>query len=158
MEKINLSEILKHCPEGMKLWTDLYGEVELAGGDVGLYYPIAIKTNVYNYNIGITATGAYLTDSNQDDIFPCILWPDSGRTWDSWQEKIMPKCYGKVIVDAGGFFYIVGVGIFVDVNGSEIEECDFNFTGARFANNTEIEDFVKILGAVRSPSVVMRYS
>ena len=30
--------------------------------------------------------------------------------------------------------------------GAEIEECDFNFTGARFANDTEIEDFVKILG------------
>lgn len=145
MEKINLSEILKHCPDGMKLWTDLYGEVELAGGDVGLLYPISIKTNIMTSNVGITATGSYQTDSNSNDILPCILWPDSGRTWDNWQEKIMPKCYGKVIVDAGGFFYIVGVGIFVDVNGSEIEECDFNFTGARFANDIEIEDFVKIL-------------
>lgn len=146
MEKINLSEILKHCPEGMKLWTDLYGEVELVGGDIGLVFPISIKTKLYNSNFGITATGAYQVDSNGGDTLPCILWPDSCRTWDSWQEKIMPKCYGKVIVDAGGFFYIVGVGIFVDVNGSEIEECDFNFTGARFANDTEIEDFVKTLG------------
>lgn len=146
MEKINLSEILKHCPEGMKLWTDLYGEVELVSGDVGLIFPISIKTKLYNSNFGITATGAYQVDSNGDDTLPCILWPDSGRTWDSWQEKIMPKCYGKVIVDAGGFFYIVGVGIFVDVNGSEIEECDFNFTGARFADDIETEDFVKTLG------------
>lgn len=146
MEKINLSEILKHCPEGMKLWSDLYGEVELVGGDIGFIFPISIKTKLYSSNFGITATGAYQVDSNGDDTLPCILWPDSCCTWDSWQEKIMPKCYGKVIVDAGGFFYIVGVGIFVDVNGSEIEECDFNFTGARFANDTEIEDFVKILG------------
>ena len=146
MEKINLSEILKHCPEGMKLWTDLYGEVELVGGDIGLIFPISIKTKLYNSNFGITATGAYQVDSNGDDTLPCILWPDSCRTWDNWQEIIMPKCTGKVIVDAGGFSFIVCVGFFVDETGAEIEECDFNFTGARFANDTEIEDFVKILG------------
>lgn len=145
MEKINLSEILKHCPEGIKLFSDLYGEVELVGGEVGIAYPISIKTNVHNTNVGLTATGAYQADINGDDTLPCLLWPDSCRTWDNWQEIIMPKCTGKVIVDAGGFSFIVCVGFFVDVNGSEIEECDFNFTGARFANSTEIEDFVKTL-------------
>ena len=146
MEKINLSEILKHCPEGIKLWTDLYGDVELVGGEVGIAYPISIKTNVHNTNVGYTATGAYQADINGDDTLPCILWPDRGRTWDRWQESIMPQCVGKVIVDFGGDSYIVGKGVMYSVCGFHINNDDFDFTEARFADEKEEENFLLRLG------------
>lgn len=146
MEKINLSEILKHCPKGMKLWTDLYGEVELVGGEVGIYYPISIKTNSLNYNVAITATGAYQTDPNGDDMLPCILWPDRGRSWDRWQDIIMPQCVGKVIVDFGGDSYIVGKGVMYSVCCFHINNDDFDFTEARFADEKEEANFLLRLG------------
>lgn len=146
MEKINLSEILKHCPEGIKLWTDLYGDVELVGGEVGIAYPISIKTNVHNTNVGYTATGAYQADINGDDTLPCILWPDRGRTWDRWQESIMPQCVGKVIVDFGGDSYIVGKGVMYSVCGFHINNDDFDFTEARFADEKEEVNFLLRLG------------
>lgn len=146
MEKINLSEILKHCPKGTKLWTDLYGEVELVGGDVGICYPISIKTNVHNTNVGYTATGAYQADINGDDTLPCILWPDSRRTWDEWQKIIMPQCVGKVIVDCAGDGYLVGKSVMYSERGLYIQFGDFEYTNAKFADEKEEVNFLLRLG------------
>jgi hypothetical protein len=146
MEKVNLSEILKHCPEGIKLWTDLYGEVELVGGEVGIAYPISIKTNVHNTNVGYTATGAYQADINGDDTLPCILWPDSRRTWDEWQKIIMPQCVGKVIVDCAGDGYLVGKSVMYSERGISIQDGVFEYSNARFADEKEEVNFLLRLG------------
>lgn len=146
MEKINLSEILKHCPEGIKLWTDLYGEVELAGGDVGILYPISIKTDIMTSNVGITSTGAYQMGENGYDILPCILWPDSGRSWDEWQMIIMPQCVGKVIVDNAGDKYLVGKNVMYSERGIYIQDGDFEYINARFADEKEEVNFLLRLG------------
>ena len=44
-ENLNLVEILKDCPEGTKLYSPAYGEVELVNvsQDKGTLYPILIK-------------------------------------------------------------------------------------------------------------------
>lgn len=146
MEKINLSEILKHCPNGIKLYCDMYGEVELQGGDTGYAYPITVHSEHNSSNIALTANGAYYQAIDGKDTLPCVLWPDRGRSWDRWQEIIMPQCVGKVIVDFGGDSYIVGKGVMYSVCGFHINNDDFDFSEARFADEKEEVNFLLRLG------------
>ena len=57
-ENLNLVEILKDCPSGTKLYSPIYGDVELVEVKVedvvfssleDYTYPIKIKLNKYNY-------------------------------------------------------------------------------------------------------------
>lgn len=146
MEKINLSEILKHCPNGIKLYCDLYGEVELQGADLGYTFPIKVHSEQISTDIGLTAGGAYYSDQDGKDTLPCILWPDRGRSWDEWQKIIMQQCVGKVIVDYGGDSYIVGKGVMYSECGISIHNIDFEFGGARFADEKEEVNFLLRLG------------
>ncbi len=146
MEKINLSEILKHCPKGIKLYCDLYGEVELQGGDNGYVFPIIVRSEHISSNIGLTASGAYYSEPDRKDALPCVLWPDSGRSWDGWQKIIMPQCVGKVIVDAGNVSYFVGKDVMYSERCEYIYKEIFCFDEARFADEKEEEDFLLRLG------------
>lgn len=146
MEKINLSEILKNCPKGIKLYCDMYGEVELQDASLGYTFPIKVHTEFISYDIGLTAGGAYYSDQDGKDTLPCLLWPDSGRSWDEWQKNIMPQCVGKVIVDYGGDSYIVGKGVMYSKLGAYINNDDFDFTEARFADEKEEVNFLLCLG------------
>ena len=44
-ENLNLAEILKDCPKGTKLYSTVYGEVELEKVTDSVAYPILVKTN-----------------------------------------------------------------------------------------------------------------
>lgn len=61
-ENLNLVEILKDCPEGTKLYTPIYGDVELAKvfQEDDIIYPIRIKLN-----------------NNSTDDFTRILYNDN---------------------------------------------------------------------------------
>lgn len=77
--KINIAEILKDCPKGMKLYSLIYGEVELSLiDDTNDNYPICIKTNLGNL-VNFTKDGRYAIR------FPtaeCLLFPSSEmRDW-----------------------------------------------------------------------------
>jgi hypothetical protein len=146
MEKINLAEILKHCPNGIKLFCDLYGEVELQGGDLGYTFPIKVHSELISSDIGLTAGGAYDSDPNGKDTLPCLLWPDSGRSWDGWQKIIMPQCVGKVIVDCAGDGYLVGKSVMYSERGISIQDGVFEYSNARFADEKEEVNFLLRLG------------
>lgn len=77
--KINIAEILKDCSKGMKLYSLIYGEVELSLiDDTNDNYPICIKTNLGSL-VNFTKDGRYAIR------FPtaeCLLFPSSEmRDW-----------------------------------------------------------------------------
>lgn len=89
--KINIAEILKDCPKGMKLYSLIYGEVELSLiDDTNDNYPICIKTNLGSL-VNFTKDGRYAIR------FPtaeCLLFPSSEmRDWTKFFKR------GDVIIN-----------------------------------------------------------
>lgn len=88
-ENLNLVEILKDCPEGTKLYSTVYGDVEL----VRVYlddntYPIEIKIDESSDMIYITNDGRLFDDFRGE----CTLFPSKDqRDWSKfttpWLEK-----------------------------------------------------------------------
>lgn len=89
---INIAEILKDCPKGMKLYSLIYGEVEFSLIDDTIdNYPICIKTNLGSF-VNFTKDGRYAIR------FPtaeCLLFPSSEmRDWSklSWKKGDVLIC------------------------------------------------------------------
>lgn len=84
-ENLNLVEILKYCPEGTKLYSTVYGDVEL----VRVYlddntYPIEIKINEGSDMIYITNDGRLFDDFRGE----CTLFPSKDqRDWSKFKIK-----------------------------------------------------------------------
>ena len=69
-ENINLAEILKDCPKGTKLYSTVFGEVELERVDIHSYYPIEIRTKNGVESFCLTKDGKfYLTYGGECTLF-----------------------------------------------------------------------------------------
>ena len=88
-KKIDLTKILKDCPEGTKLYTTIWGEVTFikVSESVCNLYPIII----YNEcdHVGLTKDGRYLINKQDSE---CILFPSKDqRDWSKftapWYKK-----------------------------------------------------------------------
>ena len=90
-ENLNLVEILKDYPEGTKLYSPTYGDVELVNvfQDKGTLYPITIK-------IPSNSTGTFTSERSFDKngrIFAdysgeCLLFPSRDqRDWSKFNVK-----------------------------------------------------------------------
>lgn len=102
-ENIDLTKILKDCPEGWEFWSDNFGKVKFKYIDKSYDEPILVKrTDGYN---------AYYTEEGWCSIdFPasCLLWPSKDcRDWSKFtapwykKDKFDPKTlqpFDKVIV------------------------------------------------------------
>ena len=122
-ENIDLTKILKDCPEGTVFWSDNYGEVQFLSVLSGLAYPIQVRRT--------DRSPEYYTKEGWCNLcFPanCLLWPSKDcRDWSkftaSWykKEKFDPKTlkpFDKVLVrdkgevwDCDFFSYISNRGI-----------------------------------------------
>lgn len=109
-ENIDLTKILKNCPEGTKFYSTIFGEVEFSGFYEDEGYAIAIKRN---FDIAyITKDGRYLSGFNGE----CTLFPSKDqRDWSKFtapwykKEKFNPKTlqpFDKVLVKIGSFWQI----------------------------------------------------
>ena len=86
-ENIDLTKILKDCPEGTELWSDNYGKVKFLCIDPYLRHPIrTIRTD--GNSSSYTKEGWFRSD------FPasCLLWPSKDcRDWSKfyapWYKK-----------------------------------------------------------------------
>ena len=93
-ENLNLVEILKYCPEGTKLYSTVYGDVEL----VRVYlddntYPIEIKIDEGSDMIYITNDGRLFDDFRGE----CTLFPSKDqRDWSKFNVK-KPKFDPKTL-------------------------------------------------------------
>lgn len=76
--KINIAEILKDCPKGMKLYSPIYGKVELWKVNSNSVYSIMIATS-------IDRPGSFTSDGRLYEKYPsseCLLFPSSEmRDW-----------------------------------------------------------------------------
>ena len=126
-ENLNLVEILKDCPKGTKLYSTIYGDVEL----VGVYlkddaYPIEIKIGPGSDMIcDLTNDGRLLGD------FPgeCTLFPSHDqRDWSQFKPekpKFDPKTlqpFDKVLVKTGTKSYHVWFPDFISLPPNDVDE------------------------------------
>ena len=87
-ENIDLTKILKDCPEGTKLYSTIHGEVTLIdSNDTSQHYPISVRLNDKKVEI-FTYEGKLLNKFDGE----CILFPSKDqRDWSKftapWYEK-----------------------------------------------------------------------
>ena len=107
-ENLNLVEILKDCPEGTKLYSPAYGDVELVNvsQDKGTLYPITIKipsnsTDTFTCERSFDKDGRIFADYSGE----CLLFPSRDqRDWSKFKikkPKFDPKTFqpfDKVLV------------------------------------------------------------
>ena len=90
-ENLNLVEILKDCPEGTKLYSPVFGEVEFESIN-DIIGPIVVTTNTGNAEC-FTADGKMYTYYNGD----CLLFPSKDqRDWSKFNPK-KPKFDPKTL-------------------------------------------------------------
>lgn len=92
-ENIDLTKILKDCPEGTEFWSDNYGKVKFLCIDTNLRHPIRTRRTDGDSS-SYTKEGWFRID------FPasCLLWPSKDcRDWSKFtapwykKEKFDPK-------------------------------------------------------------------
>lgn len=125
-ENLNLVEILKYCPEGTKLYSTVYGDVEL----VRVYlddntYPIEIKIDEGSDMIYITNDGRLFDDFRGE----CTLFPSKDqRDWSKFKikkPKFDPKTlkpFDKVLVRTGTKRFHVWLPDFISIPPNEVDE------------------------------------
>lgn len=87
MEKINIAELLKDCPNGMELDCTMYEDVSFVKIVDSFHYPIAIKTKS-GFNTTLTKYGQNVAI----DGAKCVIFPKGKTTW----EGFVPPCKFKV--------------------------------------------------------------
>lgn len=82
-ENLNLVEILKDCPEGTKLYSPIYGDVELVKVHHDGIYPIQVKLR--NYTLySFAKDGRAFAEYNGE----CTLFPSKEqRDWSKFEVK-----------------------------------------------------------------------
>ena len=125
-ENLNLVEILKDCPKGTKLYSTVYGDVEL----VRVYlddntYPIEIKIDEGSDMIYITNDGRLFDDFRGE----CTLFPSKNqRDWSKFKikkPKFDPKTFqpfDKVLVRTGTKRFHVWLPDFISIPPNEVDK------------------------------------
>lgn len=125
-ENLNLVEILKYCPEGTKLYSTIYGDVEL----VRVYlddntYPIEIKIGEGSDMVYITNDGRLFDDFRGE----CTLFPSKEqRDWSKFKPKkpkFDPKTlkpFDKVLVRTGTKRFHVWLPDLISIPPNEVDE------------------------------------
>ena len=100
-ENLNLVEILKDCPKGTKLYSSVFGGVELDYVDIRAKYPIVIRLKDLDVRECLTTEGTLFTEYDGE----CILFPSrEQRDWSKFKvnkPKFDPKtlvAFDKVLV------------------------------------------------------------
>lgn len=90
--KINLVEILKDCPQGMRLNCTMFDDVVFEKLDFSSpKYPIVIKRTETNTTIYLTKYGQYYSDEDSK----CVIFPEGNITWEGFQR---PFRNGDIII------------------------------------------------------------
>ena len=125
-ENLNLVEILKYCPEGTKLYSTIYGDVEL----IRVYlddntYPIEIKIDEGSDMVYITNDGRLFDDFRGE----CTLFPSKEqRDWSKFKPKkpkFDPKTlkpFDKVLVRTGTKRFNVWLPDFISIPPTDVDE------------------------------------
>ena len=94
-ENLNLLEVLKDCPKGIKLYSTIFGEVEFIECD-NLYQIVVAKENKYYY---FTLQGVFIFERIKYHTGECTLFPSKDqRDWSKFNpknEELVPPCEFK---------------------------------------------------------------
>lgn len=114
-ENLNLVEILKNCPEGTKLYSPLYGDVEFVKVHEGWNYPIEVQLSNNTLNSFTMGWRIFMEYDGE-----CMLFPSKDqRDWSKFKykkSKFDPKTFqpfDKVLVRRGNEDYNVWFPDFV---------------------------------------------
>lgn len=100
---MNIAEILRKCPKGTKLYSPVFGEVELTKVDYDELYPITCLTKNGDYGL-FTRDGILFFDYSDTE---CMLFPSKDqRDWSKFvvtdqKQKPELKPFDKVLVRDG---------------------------------------------------------
>lgn len=98
-KKINLVELLKYCPKGMKLDCAMIDNVVFEKLDFSSsHHPIIIRRTDSDTTIALTKYGQY---SNEED-YKCIIFPKGKTTWEGFVPPIEFK-NGDIIYVKDGY-------------------------------------------------------
>ena len=92
-ENLYLVEILKDCPKGTKLYSSVFGMVELDHINIRTNYPIVIKLKGTEGYESLTSEGKMFVDYDGE----CVLFPSrENRDWSKFKPK-QPKFDPKTL-------------------------------------------------------------
>lgn len=92
----NLVSILKHCPEGIKLYSPIFGEVTFHSADNKHIYVIATKSNDEITQIEFSRLGRLILGYSNAE---CVLFPSKDQR--AWNKFRIPTKKGDVIMFNG---------------------------------------------------------
>ena len=106
---MNIAKILKNCPKGTKLYSPIYGEVELVGVDYNQKYPIACRQLEANapQNFALEEEVTFTEHGRYLKYYPnaeCVLFPSKDqRDWSKFglsgkKNRHQFKPFDKVLV------------------------------------------------------------
>ena len=125
-ENLNLVEILKDCPKGTKLYSPIFGEVELEEVYINddKSYPIRVKISKNAFN-SFSEDGRNYREYNGE----CMLFPSKyQRDWSKFKHnkpKFDPKTlkpFDKVLVKKGDKSYNVWFPDLISLPPNDIDE------------------------------------
>ena len=85
-ENIDLTKILKDCPEGTKLYSSTLGDVTFKEIDNGVIYPIIVSC-FNNINESFTADGKMIKNKGECTLFPSKDQRDWSKFTAPWYKK-----------------------------------------------------------------------
>lgn len=123
-QEFNIADILRYAPKGLKLYSPLFGEVDLRKIEEGM-----IKVTNKNVSEAFYADGRYYSNYPGSE---CLLFPSvNHRCWQHWQNILFPKSIGSVCVDI-----ITGNKFILDHNGT----CFSDGTGSQYSTLIDCKD------------------
>ena len=146
---INIAEILKNAPMGLKLYSPVFGGVEFVEVDEkALIWCVTVRDS--------TGCLDYFDETGRcSNIGDCCLFPsEDHQSWEGWQEVLIPQCVGSVIILASSYnnyeWIVTNNGMFaVNMylqNNTQLHLFEeMNFKDMRFASPKEAELFFERL-------------
>lgn len=106
---MNIAEILKYCPKGTKLYSNIFGEVTFDRIDIDEKYPIIVYT-LDCMKTSFTEEGHYTDYPNSE----CVLFPSKDQR--DWCKFRLPVKRGDIMMSIDGKFIFIANGHFNTIN------------------------------------------
>ncbi len=110
---MNISEILKYCPKGTKLYSLVDGIVTLESVDTTKQYPIEVTTEGENTSYFTKDGKVFVTRPNGE----CVLFPSKDQR--DWNKFRLPVKKGDIMTLIGEGFPFIANGIITKEGGLE---------------------------------------
>ena len=157
-ENLNLVEILKDCPKGIKLYSTIFGDVKFNHVENDTY-PIVLDVRE-GFTFRVSQDGRYINDFNGE----CTLFPSKEqRDWSKFNPKkngLVSTCEfkdGDIVATNSGLRVFILQSAKSDVKGYcyvgyDFEINEFFFSGERFDRLATEEERQKLFDAIKESS------